>query len=225
MTIRSTDSNSQGFTLAEMLIVIAIVGILIGLAAPSLLTLYKPLREGTSQFKSQLNLIRAKAIASNQAYRIRPKYPTKAEYQRGIPRSFIVEYAANCSVTTIGAGPANVNNGWLRASQLDLDLSEEIGIDGTTTVSGAATGAGSDNYTLANSGSSYTITSEANLNWKVCYDNRGIANSSVILTFRDFQANNRSKSAKVNVLPIGAAQIDTYLTTDGSGTANNPTFF
>jgi prepilin-type N-terminal cleavage/methylation domain-containing protein len=225
VTIRSPKHHDRGFTLVEMLVVVAIVGILIGIATPSLLALNKPLREGTSQFKTQLNLIRSKAIASGQAYRIRPKYSTAAGYPKQIPGSFIVEYAANCRVTTIGQGTATTPDGWMRASQLDLDLSS-VGIAGTTKVGGTDTTAGSVNYTLANGGSTLTITSEANLNWNICYDNRGIASNSVDLTLKDFQGNNRAKTATISVQVLGAATISAK---DSSGTAThaaneNPVF-
>jgi prepilin-type N-terminal cleavage/methylation domain-containing protein len=81
VTIRSPKYNSQGFTLVEMLIVLIVAGTIIGMATPSLLLFNKPLRDGSLQFKSQLSLIRSKAISSNSAYRLRPKYPTAAEYR------------------------------------------------------------------------------------------------------------------------------------------------
>jgi prepilin-type N-terminal cleavage/methylation domain-containing protein len=235
MTSRLPKHNDRGFTLVEMLVVIAIVGIVMAIATPSLLSLNKPLREGTLQFKNQLNLIRARAIASNQAYRIRPKYESKAQYTgqsyQQTPHNFIVEYAANCKVTKYGSAAtgSTAPDGWQRASQFDLDLPETIGIDGTAQVNGNNTTTGSETITPANGGSSSTVTyNEANLNWKICYDNRGIADKSVSITLKDFQANNQAKSAKINISKIGGVEIETYSTNDASGTklpANpNPTF-
>jgi prepilin-type N-terminal cleavage/methylation domain-containing protein len=208
MTSRLPKHNDGGFTLVEMLVVIAIVGILMAIATPSLLSLNKPLREGTSQFKTQLNLIRSRAIASSQAYRLRPKYPTRAEYPGQIPNSFIVEYAANCRVDTYG--PAL--NGWLRASQLDIDLPQVIGVDGTATV--------------ATQDTPQTPTPDANLNWSICYDNRGIARQAVTFTLKDFQGNNRAQSATMQVQRFGTLAITTN---DRAGAAipdvnGNPVF-
>jgi prepilin-type N-terminal cleavage/methylation domain-containing protein len=191
MKIRSQYHNYRGFTLIEMITVVAILGIILGFAIPSFLTLRKPLRDGVNQFTSQLALIRTKAIASNQAYRIKPKYTTLTEYvgengYTNIPRSFVVEYAANCQVTTVGG-----TNGWQRASQFDLDLPKEVGVT-------AATGAA--------------------LNWNICYNNRGIVNTSVNLTFADYQANNRAKTASVIVRGLGGVRIKTYDNTNATGT-------
>ncbi|WP_396135658.1 Tfp pilus assembly protein FimT/FimU, partial [Chamaesiphon sp. OTE_20_metabat_361] len=47
MVIRPPKYNSQGFTLAEMLITLVVAGIIAGFAVPSLLSLNKPLRDGT----------------------------------------------------------------------------------------------------------------------------------------------------------------------------------
>ena len=215
MAIRPPKYNSQGFTLIEMLVVISIVGIVVGFALPSFLTLNKPLRDGTSQFKSTLALLRIKAISGNQAYRIRPKYPTKAEYTgekyQQTPHNFIVEYAANCQVNTYGPGrpvgstgfPNGTPDGWQEASQFNLDLPEAIGIDGTVTVDGTATSGGSVSFAPANRTSATNITYEANLNWNICYDNRGLADRSVAIVLKDFQGNNIARSTLINVQRVG----------------------
>lgn len=201
MTSRSPKSNFQGFTLVEMLVVVSIVGIIMGIAVPSLLSLNKPLRDGSLQFKSQLNLIRSKAISSNQAYRIRPKFPNRTDYAGGIPRNFVVEYAANCDVTATGT----VNNGWEMASQLDLDLPENVGITDITTT------------TLPNpSGSPPTITVSNSLSWNICFDNRGIARNADRLIIKDFQGNNQAGIALFDLSQVGGTDIYTY-------TKNSPT--
>jgi prepilin-type N-terminal cleavage/methylation domain-containing protein len=152
--IRPSNHNSQGYTLVEMLVVLIVTGFVMSIAVPSLMALNKPLRDGTLQFKSQLSLIRSKAISSNQAYRIRPRYPTTdqviAEHpNRAYPQAannFIVEYAANCQVSRYGHGLSSANpstdpnrpynatypngapDGWKAASNLDLDLPVSIGV-------------------------------------------------------------------------------------------------
>jgi prepilin-type N-terminal cleavage/methylation domain-containing protein len=210
VTSRSPKSNSQGFTLIEMIVVLAIAGIIMGFAMPSLLSLNKPLRDGSLQFKSQLSLIRSKAISSNQAYRIKPKYITAAEYKgekyQGNPHNFIVEYAANCQVTALGG-----TSGWQVASQLDLDLPEAIGVADTP---------------LPQVGGSAVAPADF-LKWDICFDNRGIAFQTVSLTLKDFQANNRATSALISVSGVGSVDITTQ---DRSGTSisldseGNPVF-
>ena len=215
MAIRPPKYNSQGYTLLEMLAVISIVGIVMGFAAPSLLALNKPLRDGTSQFKGTLSLIRSKAISSNQAYRIRPKFPTKAQYigekYPQTPRNFIVEYAANCQVNKYGSATAGsgLPDGWQQASQFDLDLPEAVGIDGNVTVAGSATSDGSDSFTPANGASAINVAYEANLRWSICYDNRGIAYQPVTLNLKDFQGNNKAITSQIEILGIGQLRVTT----------------
>ena len=193
MAIRSLKYNSQGFTLIEMLVVISIVGIVMGFAAPSLLALNKPLRDGTSQFKSALALLRMKAISGNQAYRLKPKYSTRAEYDGGIPHNFVVEYAQNCRVTTTGG-----TNGWQAASQFDLDLPLNVGI---TDIASSTFGTPSG-----------TVTIDNDLSWNICFDNRGIVDttSKQQLVIKDFQGNNRAKIAAFNISLVGSVDIFTY---------------
>jgi prepilin-type N-terminal cleavage/methylation domain-containing protein len=206
--------NSQGFTLIEMLATIVLAGIIMGFALPSFLSLNKPLRDGSLEFKAQLSLIRSKAIASNQAYRIRPKYLTAAEViaahpNRAYPRAannFIVEYAANCQVTKYGAGTPN---GWMAASQLDLDLPGAVGVVAAQ-VGVTATAAGNWSYPLASGGATASPPVDAPLNWSICFDNRGIVSNSVSsVTFQDFQGNNRATSASINVTGVGSVDITT----------------
>jgi prepilin-type N-terminal cleavage/methylation domain-containing protein len=230
VAIRPSKHSIQGFTLIEMIVTISIAGIIMAMAAPSLLSLNKPLRDGTLAFKSQLNLIRSKAISSNQAYRIRPRYPTLAEYKgehyQGTAHNFIVEYAANCQVNTYGYGLSNVNpstdpnrpynatytngkpDGWQAASQFDLDLPDSVGVTAAQ-VNGSAVSAGSQTFQPANQTTAATVSVEAPLNWSICYDNRGIAYQSASLTLQDFQANNLATSALIQVGIVGGLDITT----------------
>lgn len=245
MKIRSPQHHSQGFTLLEMITVVAILGIVLGFAVPSFLSMRKPLRDGVNQFTAQLALIRTKAIASNQSYRIRPKYATAAQYLGAngynAPRSFIVEYAANCQVDKYGYGLANSSSsatperpyntaypnglpdGWMMASQFDLDLPPEVGISditGAVKVNGTATSSGTQTFTKANAPStSSSVTYDANLNWSICYDNRGLAYRTVEIIFKDYQGNNQAKTATINVMGVGSVAIKTYSNTTATGTA------
>lgn len=154
MAIRPSHHEDRGFTLIEMVVILAIVGIVSAFALPSLVSFNKPLRDGTNQFVSQLALIRSKAISSGKAYRIRPAYLNRTDYTGGkypgVPRNFIVEYAGSCQVNTYGPGLAagatvdtttyanGTPDGWQAASQLNLDLPESVGIDNTAVPTGVS---------------------------------------------------------------------------------------
>jgi prepilin-type N-terminal cleavage/methylation domain-containing protein len=239
VAIRPPKYTSQGFTLVEMLVVLVIGGIIMGIATPSLLSMNKPLRDGSLQMRSHLSLIRSKAISSSQAYRIRPKYPTTAEYKgekyQATPHNFIVEYAANCQVNTYGYGrskpgvstdpnrppvtgtlatsyPNGIPDGWMTASQFDLDLPETIGVATTPapTIAISTFSSGNQSFTPANqSGATGSTPIESHLNWSVCFDNRGLASQGVSFTLKDFQANNRATSALITVNPIGQIDVTT----------------
>ncbi len=225
MTIRSPKYNSQGYTLVEMIAVLLLIGVIAAIASPALLSFNKPLKDSTSQFRSQLNLLRSKAISSNQAYRIRPKYPAKAQYPgekyANVPHTFIVEYAANCQIGTYGpAAPAvGVPDGWRQATQFELDLPESVGIDGTTTVAGNTTTGGSVSFPRADGSGSSSSTYEANLNWNICYDNRGLVDKPVTFTFKDFQGNNRAQTSTIDVQKISGVAI---INKDKTGTIIAP---
>jgi prepilin-type N-terminal cleavage/methylation domain-containing protein len=183
--------NSQGFTLIEMLVTVMIGGVVFGFAAPSFLSWNKPLRDGSLQFKSHLNLIRSKAISSNNSYRLRPKYFTQAEYitndnPEGIPRNFVVEYATNCKMTT----------GWIPASQFDLDLPASIGIPITPTQLPTET---------------ITNSLEWNNGKGLCFDNRGIVDDTTSrIVLRDFRGDSKAKIALLDITKVGNVDIVTY---------------
>ncbi|WP_373545011.1 Tfp pilus assembly protein FimT/FimU [Chamaesiphon sp.] len=188
MAIRLPKYSDRGFTLIEMIVTIAVAGIIMGIATPSLLSLNKPLRDGSLQFKSQLSLIRSKAISSNKAYRLRPKAVAAGE----IARNFTVEYAANCRVTATGG-----TDGWQMASQLDLDLPPNIGIPQTPT-------------TLPVIGSITNPLSE----WtgkSICFDNRGILDDTVPrVIVKDFRGDNKAKIVAFDITKVGNIDISTY---------------
>ncbi len=215
MTIRSPKSNSQGFTLIEMITTLAVAGVIMGIAVPSFLSLNKPLREGSLQFKSQLSLIRSKAISSNRAYRLKPKFSTLSGYPDGKARNFVVEYAANCRVTAMGG-----TNGWQAASEFDLDLPSNVGITSTPSV------------TIASPAGIGTVSNS--LNWNggkgICFDNRGLVDDTTTrVVLQDFQGNNSAKLAVLDISKIGNVDIYTYKNATASPTQiplsqDNPQF-
>lgn len=208
--------HSQGYTLIEMFAVIGIVSVVAAFAMPSFLSLNKPLRYGVSQFKGQLSLVRLKAISSSQAYRIRPKFATLAEYPffdqndtRRIARNFIVERAVNCQATT----------GWEVASQFDLDLPKDVGLD----LSGNASLPPGDTIVPIQSPT-------ASLTWNLCFDNRGIVDKNDFsILLKDYQGNNKGQLAWFRITKVGGTIITTYdrnnlLLNEGGTSQGNPIF-
>jgi prepilin-type N-terminal cleavage/methylation domain-containing protein len=195
VTIRLPKHNSQGFTLIEMIVTVMFAGILMAMATPSLLSLNKPLRDGSLQFKSQLSLIRSKAISSSKAYRIRPKFTALTDYPDGVARNFVVEYAGNCKVTATGG-----TNGWQMASQFDLDLPPNIGIPvGETTLPVTP-------VTNANSLDWTTTTRKS-----ICFDNRGILeDTDTKILLKDFQGFNKARLAELELTTVGGVDVKTY---------------
>jgi prepilin-type N-terminal cleavage/methylation domain-containing protein len=221
VAIRLPKYNSQGFTLLEMIVTLAIAGIVLGFAAPSMMSLSKPLRDGSLQFKSHLSLIRSKAIASNQAYRIRPKYNTAAAYSNGIAHNFVVEYAANCRVPENNVAP--IATRWQMASQFDLDLPLTIGIPDTSTTLPIV---GTVVNPLDWSGSG-TANGRG-----ICFDSRGLVdNLTTQIILKDARGDSRAKLSVINLTLIGGVDIATYAeNTPGSfalippGSQGNPEF-
>jgi prepilin-type N-terminal cleavage/methylation domain-containing protein len=192
VAIRPPNYNYQGFTLIEMIVTVMVAGILMTVAAPSLLSLNKPLRDGSLQFKSQLSLIRSKAISSNKAYRIRPKFTNSDDYLEKIASNFVVEYAANCKVTATGG-----SDGWQMASQFDLDLPKNIGIPKTATT--LPTGSVTNSLDWTTSGRS------------ICFDNRGILEDTTTkIVLKDFQGFNKARLAEFELTKVGGIDINTY---------------
>ncbi len=200
MAIRPPKYNSQGFTLIEMVATVMVAGILMAIAAPSLLSLNKPLRDGSLQFKSQLSLIRSKAISSSKAYRIRPKFTALNDYPDRVARNFVVEYAGNCRVTTSGG-----TDGWQMASQFDLDLPPNIGIPSAYTGLPTVT-------TIPTNPLNWGITIDGSENGKgICFDNRGLAdNLTTKIILKDFQGFNKAKIVVFDITKVGGIDVSTY---------------
>jgi prepilin-type N-terminal cleavage/methylation domain-containing protein len=82
--------NNKGFTLVELLVVIAVIGILSALAIPSLLNLYNPLKNAASLVDTKMNEMKMMGRADrSRTYCIRPKYPLVSDYPNGIVNQFV----------------------------------------------------------------------------------------------------------------------------------------
>jgi prepilin-type N-terminal cleavage/methylation domain-containing protein len=220
VAIRPPKYNSQGFTLIEMIVTVMVAGIIMAFATPSLLSLNKPLRDGSLQFKSQLSLIRSKAISSSKAYRIQPKFTDVNNYPDKTARNFVVEYADNCKMPENDFAPATLR--WQRASQFDLDLPPNIGIPSAYT------------------GLPTVVTAPTNpLDWSgggtqngkgICFDNRGLVDDlTTKIILKDFQGFNKAKIVVFDITKVGNIDVNTYTESTPStftmtGSSGNPEF-
>lgn len=103
-------SRSSGFTLAEMLVAIAIVGIAAGTAALYLKPMETSTRDGASQVEGFFKQIRFKAMATTSAYRALPGSSTQLR----------AETAASCASTT-----------WISDPALTMDLPTRVSLGST----------------------------------------------------------------------------------------------
>ncbi len=88
--------RQTGMTLPELLVVLAILGILLG-ATPLMLNKAEgPLRSGTSLFQGYLRQVRARAMSTTSAYRI----------QAPAPDRLVAEWAVDCGAGVWTADPA-----------------------------------------------------------------------------------------------------------------------
>ncbi|MGC8968388.1 MAG: prepilin-type N-terminal cleavage/methylation domain-containing protein [Thermus sp.] len=63
-------AKSQGLTLVELLVTLAVLGIALAIAALNLRPFYDPLSDATSRTEGYMKQVRAKAMATTSAYRI-----------------------------------------------------------------------------------------------------------------------------------------------------------
>ncbi|GGS39837.1 prepilin-type N-terminal cleavage/methylation domain-containing protein [Deinococcus knuensis] len=84
-------ARRAGFTLFELLVVMAVVGILTGIAAVNVSNLRQPADEVARMLASTLGFSRARAIATTAAVRVQ---------RRAGERSFVLASASSCAALT-----------------------------------------------------------------------------------------------------------------------------
>jgi Tfp pilus assembly protein FimT len=98
--------GSQALTLLEIILVVAVVGIVLAVGAVSLTALGDPLGAAASSVEGTFKQVRAKAMSTTSAYRV----------SRVSATGLLAEYAMSCSDTT----------GWTHDARLDATLDNGV---------------------------------------------------------------------------------------------------
>lgn len=106
--------QTEGFTLLEIVLVVAIVGIVLAIAAVGLRSLSDPVGKAASAIQGTMKQARSRAMSTTSAYRISLANSTTLQ----------ATYAYTCDDTT----------GWTRDPRFDVSLENGVTITSPTTV-------------------------------------------------------------------------------------------
>ncbi len=150
--------TQQGFTLAETLVTIVVLGILTAIAAPTIQFGSNPLKDISANIAGNLKLLRAKAVSQTAAYRMRP-----VATANGL--SLAMEYADSCSSTVWSPDPGF--------------SPEDTALDTSASPLGQRKGVKIAQVLIDNAAPSSSD------NWNICYNSRGLTNQTLDLTLKD----------------------------------------
>jgi type IV fimbrial biogenesis protein FimT len=110
--------GNSGFTLVELLAVVALLGIMAAFAIPSVLSTNKNWENASKQVAGNFKLARAKAVSKTSVYRIKPISSTRFE----------VEFAPKCT---------SPDEDWDPDSTFDVDMPDDTQLISPTKVNGS----------------------------------------------------------------------------------------
>ncbi len=172
--------SHKGFTMIEIMIVLALAAIMTAMSAPYISFGNNPLQDNTNRIASKLKLVRSKAISQTSAYRVTQISPAQLKVEHSIS-------GKNCL-------DEDNNAAWVKDpsfTEEDLSLNEASDIQGI------------NKNTAITIVAANTINGSSLTNWKLCYDSRGTANKNLFFTLTD----TNNKKRQIEVFSGGGVQI------------------
>jgi len=178
-----TTNNNTGFTLVELLVIIALIGIMAAFSAPHITFGVNPLKDTTNRLASTFKLMRIKAMSQTSAYRIKQDTATTIKIER----------AKLCSDST----------GWIVDNSFD---SEDLTLTEAKDIQGLAKGAVIEIVTATVNSTNITplIESAGSPGWSLCFNSRGLANKTLMLTIKEQKT---TKTKRIEIFQGGGVQI------------------
>lgn len=178
-----TTKSNTGFTLVELLVIIALIGIMAAFSAPYITFGVNPLKDTTNRLASTFKLMRVKAMSQTSAYRIKQATST----------TLIIQRAKSCSDST----------GWIADNNFDsedLTLTEAKDVQGLSKNTVIEITAATEN----NTNITPLIKTASSPGWSLCFNSRGLANITLKLTITDQKT---TKYKEIEIFQGGGVQI------------------
>lgn len=178
-----TKSNT-GFTLVELLVIIALIGIMAAFSAPYITFGVNPLKDTTNRLASNFKLMRVKAMSQTSAYLIKQDTSNTLIIQRN---------NKSCSTST----------GWDADNGFD---SEDLTLTEAKDIQGLAKSAVIEIIAADENGSPVKplIKTGSDPGWSLCFNSRGLANKNLKLIIKDIKT---TKTKEIEIFPGGGVQI------------------
>lgn len=183
-----TTKSPTGFTLVELLVIIALIGIMAAFSAPYINFGINPLKDTTNRVVSNFKLMRVKAMSQTSAYRIKQATST----------TLVIERAKACS-EPYPSTAWTVDNSF---DSEDLTLTEAKDIQGLAKNAVIEITAATENSTNITPLIGSTVTGLPG--WSLCFNSRGLANKTLKLTIKDQKT---AKYKEIEIFQGGGVQI------------------
>ncbi len=177
-------TKDKGFTMVELLVIIAIIGIMAAFSAPYINFGVNPLKDTTNRLASNFKLMRVKAMSQTSAYRIKQATSTTLKIER----------AKSCLAP---------DSDWIVDNNFD---SEDLTLTEAKDVQGLAKGAVIEITAATENTTNITplIGTASSPGWSLCFNSRGLANKTLEITITDQKT---TKTKRIEIFQGGGVQI------------------